>query len=254
MNDIEMWKLGTDIALVVSLAYLVYRFVGSPSAKPANLGKVRELEASLKDLMNDAERAARELDSQLAKRQSTLQKLLAEIEAAETRVSRANIEPQRVVQQTTVVEPPSFETPLEQKPAGGTNIFGEPIGATPTTNERPKTAVERHRALHARTQGIERKVEVEISPKAPYAQAMQNNMKSIYESAEDLLRAGKDLEYVTAKTKLPEEEVRLLAHMVSQEKALRATEEPAAVETPIAAADPRLGVLSQGIKRQRMTV
>jgi hypothetical protein len=81
----------------------------------------------------------------------------------------------------------------------------------------------------------------------------------IYRAAEELLRAGKEIAFVAATTKLPVDEVKVLSRVVSQQIIAKSSvgivaERVLAPETPhVRTADPRLGVLNT-MRRQVQTL
>lgn len=87
MNHIELWKLGTDILLMLSLAYLSIRVVRASGSSVHN-GRMIELEATLRALIKEADASGRGLSDTLNKRQQGLERLLVDLEGAEHRVSR----------------------------------------------------------------------------------------------------------------------------------------------------------------------
>lgn len=117
-------------------------------------------------------------------------------------------------------EPVSFQQPqaVEQRtpamPASGTraasgrvNIYGEPIQA-PTAARRP---VNQQHGAYQPSSEIRNAPESELQREP----AVAASMKQIYDAAEQLLRAGYDLQTVSAKTRLSIDEVRMLSQMVA---------------------------------------
>jgi hypothetical protein len=76
-------------------------------------------------------------------------------------------------------------------------------------------------------------------------ESIGSDLSRIYMAAEEMLKAGRDLEAVSRSTKLPIEQVRLLSQIVIKERLA----DPTQVSVPVRPADPRLGVLG-GMKRQ----
>lgn len=164
-------------------------------------------------------------------------------------------------------QPPSFAAVAKTAPARSrkveTNIYGEPIGEVTTAPAPTTPPPSRVRSPLAES------IEKEIIPNAP-ASPPPDSAAAIAEvrrAAEALLRAGRDLEFVAQRTRLPLEEVRLLSQLVVgeiEQRARQAAPEPA--PTPARASppevppapeaktdDPRLGVLSP-IRRSIETV
>lgn len=125
------------------------------------------------------------------------------------------------------------------------NIFGEEIVSTPAAPARP--------LVHK----VEKEVVVqELSsqtPKQRYESQENpaNEIQRIYSAAEELLKAGKEVEYVAFRTKLPVADVQMLATMLEREQSVPDLPPEPLVEATTA--DPRLGVLGS-IKRQVQTL
>ncbi len=88
MQHLELWRLGTDILLLLSLFWLGARFLRSPSTARAQR-EVTDLAEGLKGLIKDADGCGRTLDEQLQRRQQGLERLLSEFEGAELRLSKS---------------------------------------------------------------------------------------------------------------------------------------------------------------------
>jgi hypothetical protein len=79
----------------------------------------------------------------------------------------------------------------------------------------------------------------------------QRNMQKIYAAAEVLLKQGRQLEQVSAQTRLPVEEVRMLSQMIEIERDEEQRKSTTGASAPVA--DSRLGVLGN-IRRQTTTI
>lgn len=86
MASLELWKLSVDIALMVGLAYIAYRFIRG-DASPIDRAFLRELESSLKSLIGDAEHAGRSLSVELNRRKQSLMQTLTELESMDQQVT-----------------------------------------------------------------------------------------------------------------------------------------------------------------------
>jgi|GEM_PF-1589041 len=82
--------------------------------------------------------------------------------------------------------------------------------------------------------------------------AGKTNMQKIYAAAEVLLKQGRQLEQVSAQTRLPVEEVRMLSQMIEIEREEQQLKKSRGATTP-PAADSRLGVLGN-IRRQTTSI
>jgi DNA repair exonuclease SbcCD ATPase subunit len=79
----------------------------------------------------------------------------------------------------------------------------------------------------------------------------QRNMQKIYAAAEVLLKQGRQLEQVSAQTRLPVEEVRMLSQMIEIERDEEQRKSTTGAAAPVD--DSRLGVLGN-IRRQTTTI
>lgn len=282
MDNIQNWKLASDILLLLSLAYICYRLSRGTHSGP-NPRQLLELETSLRALIQDADTQGRSLNQQLSRKQENLQKLLIELETTESRLNRSitqaeekltNIEielsrtrklssaqannqapdsyemhdhnPPRAAQQSyntasyIAPEPPSFEAAAVAQPvlnrksqaSADYNIFGEPVKAN--------SAYMQNQAQINAAQNLSASVEKEISRDKV---EITNSFEELYYAAEEMLKAGRDLNYIAARTKLPLEEVKYLSELIRKKDKER---------KPIVRAEPedtRLGVLA-GMKRQ----
>jgi hypothetical protein len=76
-------------------------------------------------------------------------------------------------------------------------------------------------------------------------------MQKIYAAAEALLKQGRQLEQVSAQTRLPVEEVRMLSQMIEIEREEEQSKKTKGTSVPVE--DSRLGVLGS-IRRQTTTI
>lgn len=287
MAHLELWRLATDVLLLGALVWLSYYIARgrSASAGPSH-HHAHELERTLRGLIKEADLASSSLNDQLLRRQQSLERLLRDIEAAEARAGRAGglgattgarpsttpAAPARAEmprESVTPPEPPSFNSvgkAARPKPKRvETNIYGEPIGVAEAAPVEPA-----HPAPRVRSPLVE-SIEKEVVPAGavPVVQAASvDAIAEVRRAAEDLLRAGRDLEFVAHTTRLPLEEVRLLSQLVVREMESRAAQAaPPTPSTPaiqvsaspspgapdVRTADPRLGVLSP-IRRSIETI
>lgn len=147
------------------------------------------------------------------------------IEPEETPAAAPRPAPEAVASvKETVQEPPSFsrnrralsrhvERINESVPAResqAVNIYGEPIGSV--AEEAPTT-------MYQQQQPESAPVEESVEPLTP---TEQSAIQELYDRAENMLRAGNDLQSVATVTRLSMEEVRLLSQMISREAAVDA--------------------------------
>lgn len=286
MAHLELWKLGADIVLLGALGWLSICILRSQTGGGRAQSHGLELERTLRALVKEADLASSSLHDQLLRRQQSLERLLRDIEGVEQRVNRAvsvadtrtssvaapnhHTPPPagRAREVSTIPEAPSFNAVA--KPARSTakaptpvktNIFGEPIGESRPAAPQPPSMVRAEQT--PLTASIEREVVPPTAPPASPKVARETPAESLGEvrrAAEELLRAGRDLEFVARRTNLPIDEIRLLSNAVLRDAANRGVKnEPPAVEQfvaeahPVVETDPRLGVLSP-IRRSIETV
>ncbi len=238
MAQLGIWSIGIDVALLLSLIFLCYRFMRSEES-PLGTQNLHNLEGSLQRLITEADKAGRSLNDHLVRRQQSLEKLLSEIGSAEQRVNiavataeqnRSNqAELRRVapVKSAKIPASPLRETiELDRnestKSWGKVNIYGEPIGAPAPAAQENEAAPER----------------VAIKAEAAPVKSTSQSMEDVYNAAEEMLRAGSEISAVASKTRLPVEEVQVLSNIIRRE----------ADAVPASAVDPRLGVLAGGAR------
>lgn len=282
MNQIQMWQLLVDIGLITSVLTMTVRAFKS-SRLPSMLPKTRELEASLRGLIGDAETAGLQLNDQLLRREQNIQRALSEIQQSEARISKAiaeaealqhklqqtRVETVRIIQDLKI----GFEQGVQSERA---RIEEQSLAPNPAQSE-----AHRRHAAQAQTHQpatpqpspqsrdfveqsysrspLERSVEVTTtstqqgsadpgssSGRATQTQPSAAELQRIYKSAETMLKGGQSLESVATKMKLPVEGVRLLAQMIEVE---REEDTRKKEPEPFPGADSRLGALA-AVRRQ----
>ncbi|NDC39865.1 MAG: hypothetical protein EBZ48_17840, partial [Proteobacteria bacterium] len=66
METFQLWKLATDVALILSVLYLGVRFMRSQSSS-VDTRELRDLEIVLKNLLKDADVASHSLSDSLGR-------------------------------------------------------------------------------------------------------------------------------------------------------------------------------------------
>jgi hypothetical protein len=289
MTHLEWWKLGADILLLGALVWLSFHLTRSRQTVAVPSRQGLDLERTLRGLIKEADLASSSLQDQLLRRQQSLEKVLRELEATEQRVTRAVQSAETRVATSGVAasgpsvaarsqprdfgmpEAPSFNavgprsqppvTPPSARPQ--TNIYGEIVA--PSEAQRAESA-----PPPAKSTPLAAAIEREVVPSQRSAAAAARSARSapaeslseVRRAAEELLRAGKDLEFVARRTNLSIDEVRLISNGVGRSTAVREgkavvpspiVEDPAAVAAAVATPDPRLGVLSP-IRRSIETI
>ena len=254
MGSFALLELGVDIALMLSLVFLAFRFVRFPRNAPQSR-EMKDLERMLKGLIADAEDAGRSLDEQLQKRREELEHALFDIERAENRVNRA----------VTGLRDKTDEIQEDRASAGGRKV---PAGQAPVAQPRDARATKQEieqlqRFAAPAPQGslrsqVTRQTVIEEEPivswdgvnifgqplgqgpqvggtesavaAAPAVMPPQTlqpaeppsfSIKQIYARAEELIRAGEELHNVVTRTRLPLEEVQNMAQMIAREELAR---------------------------------
>ncbi len=87
MAEVSWFGILIDVGLLCSLVVFGLRMVRSSGPK-VNLGRMAELEASLRALLGEADSASRALNDQLVRRQKDLEKLLFDLEGSNGRLNR----------------------------------------------------------------------------------------------------------------------------------------------------------------------
>jgi hypothetical protein len=90
MTSLAIAKLVIDGILLLSLSYVAFRLIGKQQPSTiANLARLKELEISLKEVIRDADDAGRSLSDDLLGRKRDLEKVLTEVEGAESRINKS---------------------------------------------------------------------------------------------------------------------------------------------------------------------
>lgn len=225
------------------------------------LKRQRSLEKLLGDLegsenragraMQTAEEARKEIDSLLTRARSAIEDLSrsasrpSTYQAASHRSYYEEETVRGVELEEDTPEPPSFETivperrvPVQRRSATEMARRATPsatVRAIEDTYSRDYEPIEKPSAVDRLSSSVEKEVSVSTGA--------ENTIRSVFGAAEDMLRAGRDLEYVAARTRLPIEKVRTIS------QSLRGSETLIEELPDEDFLDPRLGVLG-AIKRQ----
>lgn len=289
MDDFQVWKLTVDALLVGALLLLCYRFARTsaqgPSANAAVLeaslrALVREADAasnsfqaeltkrqknleqllfdleSVETRVNRAVQSGEELKTSIeleVRKQREIQRPLAVPPKEELAPAAGSVTSQPTIRRGAPPEPPSFDqltvptrkrpgTPLEAKIVK--NIYGQPVAQHST-----QARTHKHSLKHTLEKEVSNTSTPQVTTKSSDQEVTAADVQRVYDTAEALLKTGTDLQQVATKTKLPLNEIRMLARLLEQEQQLEADSPPANV----AAADQRLGVLSP-IRRETETL
>jgi len=91
MNQLSIWQMVVDLGLISAVLTMAVRWMKGSKAQ-ALIPQTLELEAALKNLIADADAAGRHLNDQLLRRETNIQKYLAELEESERRITRSVVE------------------------------------------------------------------------------------------------------------------------------------------------------------------
>lgn len=252
MLDLQIWNIATDIALVFTVVILTARLM--VSSKTAANRRAYALEASLRELIREAEEASRGFQEDLRRKQQGIERLLTDLRTQEQRVMQAReeleqlesrssrrpaVEPEPVLQAAPRQQQAFQQQPRQQQKAA---IRHEHIEEPPSFSSRKNAPLSRHveRVKEAEprpkrqavniygepiniwdeTESFEEELAAQGEP-APLTADEQGHIQSLYDRAEEMLRAGQDLHSVAHMTRLSIDEVRLLSQMVTREEVVQ---------------------------------
>jgi hypothetical protein len=279
MNQIQLWQLLVDLGLVTSVLVMTVKAL-KVSRIPSMLPQTRELEASLRTLIGEAEQSGFHLNDQLLRREQNIQRSLAEMQATEQRLTSALAEAETLqgklkdiraeigalvqdlkcgFQQGVQIEQTRAQSSGASSvetisPARSEAIRGErPVSLkAPTTAQRGgvsdefvEDSVQRSVSTpQSRQHTAQPTKTAKAYQSATQAGAPMNDLKQVYASAESMIKEGQALESVASQMKLPVEGVRLLAQMIEIERDEGTRRQDPAAKTTTT--DSRLGALASG--------
>lgn len=267
IGQIHVWQMVVDLFLVSTVLITTFRWARGDRSQNL-IPKTMELEASLRSLILEADGAGRHLNDQLLKREQSLQKLLDDITAADQKIQRAvasgeeraiylekEEEKARVLISELQGVLREFKEQL-QSDATKEQESVRPAPRQPAPAPR-QTEIPSERAPQMREQYLEREVVVkEVAPpqQAVYREKMgHQELQQVYAAAESMLKQGQELSQVSAKTRLPVEEIQLLSQMIEVEREELSKREPKATKVVEQPSDSRLGALG-AIRRHNATL
>lgn len=289
MNQLSLWQMIVDLGLITSVLTMAFRAMKSSRAQ-ALLPQTLELEAALKNLIADADSAGKQLNDQLLRRESAIQKYLTELEESERRVARSVVEGEEVSKRIESISETAQKRLNELLAARG----GKQQRAAAQSNEARSTVAnqgattvtESINASAARTgseqpsqrnqQSIQRlqptkevvpNIQTSVPSSATQRQTSQSSprasqtnkaaasedtaeLQKVYAAAEQMLREGVEFDRVAAQTKLPVEGVKMLSQMIEVDRSDESAAEGSRGASVLG--DPRLGAL--GVTRRQTNV
>lgn len=287
MTQVEIIKLLVDGTLLAAVGYLAIMFGRTQVSGGHAARELRSVEESVRRLIRDADEASRELNDQLLRREQGLKRTLGDIDSAEKRGREvlATIESKdselrskiEVVRELMRAQPATAAASIQAATAPSATIIPN---QTQTSKAAPK-----FEPAEANTSGVQitkhwteidddddfgLKVEKDIQPKgrAGLAASIEREqviskpqsdasaaktgatLQDIIKAAHRMIQDGEELQTVAARTRLPLEQVHLLARALKSHAAA-APKRSQGVNPGVgqAAVDTRLGVLG-AIKRE----
>ena len=196
MDAIQIGKIIADVGVALSVVYLAARvFKGGISSSLSR--KVAGLEDSLKDIIRRSEDTASSLEESLDKKQRNLDRTITELEAIESRVSSLIERGEKLVktiEQATgkaasdLKEIAVTAQKIIQKTHIEVNMASQQIELSDPVIEDEAVVAE------PPSFNLTSKIEKEVEP---------SDLFEVERLAGDLLKAGRDIEYVAARTRLP---------------------------------------------------
>lgn len=289
LNQLSLWQMMVDLGLITAILVMALRWMKGSRAQ-ALLPQTLELEASLRNLIDEAEASGRQLNDQLLRRESNIQKYLTELEESERRITRSVIEGEEVSKRLEVaasaaqrnaaqsnaaqqergdsykargyaVELDDAEAPAPQARAPQARMTRSAAEApAATTQQAPRrsaplqsSASVQHSSYSNAPKIISRPPSAAGNTTQAYQKAAQpssSELQQIYALAEQMLKQGAEFEQVAQRTKLPLDGVKMLSQMIEIERDEESTQELQAGQ--VIAGDPRLGAL--GTTRRQTNV
>lgn len=280
MTQVEIIKFLVDGTLLAAVGYLAITFGRSQLSGGQAARELRAVEESVRRLIRDADEASRELNDQLLRREQALKRTLSDIDVAEKKARelfsnvetkdselRARIEVARELTraplQSSVVVPHVAAHPA----APSSTASAQPVSPAPQVELQNLARkhwtevddedddfgikVDQEVKPAARSAGLAASIErQQVSPeiKIPVGATLQDIIKA----AHRMIQEGAELQTVAARTRLPLEQVHLLARAFKtrENQSQRSAQSAHTMSTSkMAPTDSRLGVLGS-IKRE----
>jgi hypothetical protein len=268
LNPIAMWQMVIDVCLVTSILVMAFRFAKSSRAQ-ALLPRIVELEGRISVLMAETEGRAKHVSEQLARREQSLNRTISDTEKREKNIElvlsdaealtaelsllsegarREALELERVIAESRSARDGQRALPRSARRKDDNE---ERDSNAPTKSsaqqipEQPKSKATEPRRSTVNETNVE--VSVEQTNDARGQRSSVMSLQHSYRAAEEMLKAGRDAETVSARTSLPLDGVQLLAQMIEIEREEQ-EQAPDRFSTKRGSTDPRLGAL--GVSRR----
>jgi hypothetical protein len=201
MDAILTGKIVADIGVALSVVYLATKvFRGGISSSLSN--KVATLEENLRELIQSSERSAATLEESLEKRQRNLDRTITELEAIESRVRALTEKGEKLIKAIDQASSKA-SSDLKEIAISAQKIIQKTQIEVNMANQRIELSepIVKEEPPEPPSFSLSSRIEKQIEP---------SDLVEVERLAEDLLKAGRDIEYVAARTKLPVDRVEAL--------------------------------------------
>lgn len=201
MDAIQIGKIVADVGVALSVVYLAAKvFRGGISSSLSK--KVVALEENLKDLLRSSERSAATLEESIEKRQRNLDRTITELEAIESRVGTLIEKGEKLIK--TIDQASSkASSDLKEIAIAAQKIIQKTQIEVNMANQRIELSdpIVDEETPEPPSFSLSSRIEKEVEP---------SDLFEVERLAGDLLKAGRDIEYVAARTRLPVERIEAL--------------------------------------------
>lgn len=242
MDSITLVRFGIDALLSGSVIYCAVRMLKS-SASASHVRRIQELEGTIRDLIREADSAGQNLQDSLDRRQKNLDRTLTELEALEAKNTKALEQAQDFIRSVDssvsrakgdlreIAQTAQLIIQKTQNEVRFVQNESEQV-IQKTQNRESVSAPVYQRQQAEPISSISLNTVIEDSPEPPSftkeSTVKQNSMlrskierenissdpeidlAEVQRLATELLNAGRDIEYVAARTRMPIEEVQKL--------------------------------------------
>lgn len=198
MEAIQIGKIIVDIGVALSIVYLAAKiFKGGVSN--SLLKKVTGVEDSLKEVIRRSEDSVSLLEESIEKKQKNLDRTITELEAIESRVNSLVEKGEKLIK-TIESTTGKATSDLKEIAVAAQKIIQKTQIEVNLANNNIELSKEQE-IPEPPSFSLRSKIEKEVEP---------SDLFEVERLAEDLLRAGRDIEYIAARTRLPIDRVEAL--------------------------------------------
>lgn len=260
MNQLSMWQMVIDLGLVTSILLMAFN-AARGSRSQSLIPQVAELEARVKKLIGEAEAAASGVHDQLIRREQNIQRYLSDVDQKEKALSATTLESESLTKELSLLCEAARREATELSQAVSDiarRRIEEAYVAEQTRREPPRT-----RAFPSESDSDRRDERVQFSTRNQSRRASEwidrddsearetvaseaersplQKLNDLYHAAEEMLKSGREVREVSARTKIPVEGVERLAQMIEIEREETVDKKRGGAFQP--GSDSRLGVL-----------